>query len=189
MTMRLKPFVFFSLVGLLAAYAIYRESIAPDPTLIGSVAPEFELADQNGETVRLGDFAGNLVFLNFWATWCEPCIVEMPDMMALNQHFEGRPFKMLAVSIDTNWEDVQEFYEEHDLDIPTVLDPGRQVYLRYRALGVPETFFIDGNGHIVQKFISYRRWMTPQFLNEIEELVARHENGSFSEVTTRQIGD
>ena len=187
--MRLKPFVFFSLVGLLAGYAIYRESVAPDPTLIGSVAPEFELTDQDGQTVRLSDYAGNLVFLNFWATWCEPCIVEMPDMMALNETFEGRPFKMLAISIDTNWEDVREFYEEHGLDIPTALDPGRQVYLKYRALGVPETFFIDGNGIIIQKFISYRRWMSPQFLNEIEELVTRHENGTLSEAISSRTGD
>jgi len=187
--MRLKPFMFFTLVGLLAGYAIYRESVAPDATLIGSVAPEFELLDQDGQTVRLSDYAGNLVFLNFWATWCEPCVVEMPDMMALNETFKSRPFKMLAISIDTNWEDVREFYAEHELDIPTALDPGRQVYLKYRALGVPETFFIDGNGNIVQKFISYRRWMSPQFLTEIEELVAQHENGTISEAASSRTGD
>lgn len=187
--MRLKPFVFFALVGLLAGYAIYRESVAPSATLVGSVAPDFELTDQDGQTVRLSDYAGNLVFLNFWATWCEPCIVEMPDMMALNETFKGRPFKMLAVSIDTNWEAVREFYEEHGLDIPTALDPGRQVYMRYKALGVPETFFIDGNGNIVQKFISYRRWMSPQFLTEIEELVVRHEDGTVSESNSNRSGD
>ncbi len=187
--MRLKPFVFFALVGLLAGYAIYRESVAPDPTLIGSVAPDFELLDENGQTVRLSDYRGNLVFLNFWATWCEPCVIEMPDMMALNEKFRDRPFKMLAVSIDTSWEAVHEFYEEHGLDIPTALDPGRQVYTKYRALGVPETFFIDGNGNIVQKFISYRRWMSPQFLTEIEELVSRHENGTLPPTTSSQLGD
>ena len=187
--MRLKPLVFFTLVGLLAAYAIYRQSLTPDATLIGSAAPDFELIDGDGNSVSLADYKGNLVFLNFWATWCEPCVVEMPDMMALNERFRGRPFKMLAISIDTSWEAVRKFYGEHELDIPTALDPGRQVYMRYKALGVPETFFIDGNGNVIRKFISYRRWMSPQFLSEIEQLVAAHERGEFSAGPTNQSGD
>jgi peroxiredoxin len=185
--MRLKPLVFFTLVGLLAAYAIYHQSLAPDATLIGSPAPEFELADQNGEMVSLSDFSGSLVFLNFWATWCEPCVTEMPDMMKLQEQFKGRPFQILAISLDTNWEDVESFYEDLDLDFVTMLDPGRQLASKYRLLGQPETFLIDGNGIIRRKFLGDPRWMRPQLMAELESLLQEHEAGSLS--TTESAGD
>ena len=105
--MPLKPIFFFSLIGLLAAFALYNGG--GGNVAVGSVAPDFELKDPDGKLVRLSDFRGKFVFLNFWATWCEPCVDEMPAMMTLNETLKDRDFHMLAVSVDTSWEVIEEF--------------------------------------------------------------------------------
>jgi peroxiredoxin len=177
--MRLKPLIFFTVVGSLAALLIYQEYQGPGPTLEGSPAPAFELSDENGAMVSLEDSRGKLVFLNFWATWCAPCVDEIPDMMALDRRFEGRPFQMLAVSVDTEWSKVHQFYRQHGFDLPTLLDPGRQVAGDYRVFGFPETFLIDGNGVVVRKFIGPRPWTDPQVVAGIEALVRAEEERMF----------
>ena len=185
--MRLKPMIFFTVVGFLAALMIAQEYRGPGPTLEGYPAPPFELADENGQVVSLDDYRGKLLFLNFWATWCAPCVDEIPDMMALKAQYEGRPFEMLAVSVDTRWSLVRDFYAEHGFDLPTRLDPGRQVALDYRATGYPETFLIDGNGIIARKYIGPRAWTDPQIIAEVEGLVRVEEQRMFG--INNQAGD
>ena len=185
--MRLKPVIFFTVVGFLAALMISQEYQGPGPTLEGYPAPPFELADENGTVLSLEDYRGKLLFLNFWATWCLPCIDEMPDMMALQSQYEGRPFEMLAISVDVNWELVQNFYAEHGLDLPTRLDPGRQTYEDYKILGIPETFLIDGNGIIARKYIGSYPWTQPPYVSEIENLVRAEEQRMFG--INSQAGD
>lgn len=183
--MRLKPIIFFTVVGALAFLMIYREVSGPGPTLVGAEAPAFELEDAQGRVATLEDYRGKLVFLNLWATWCEPCIREMPDMMAMNRAFEGRPFQMLAISVDTRWSAVEAFYAEYGIDLPTFLDPGRQVYDDYKALGIPETFLIDGNGRILRKYIGPVEWTSPQVMAEVEGYLRQEELRS----ETSQLGD
>jgi peroxiredoxin len=77
--------------------------------------------------IKLSDYRGKLVFLNFWATWCLPCVEEMPEMETLKNTFKDRKFQMLAVSVDTDWDVVKKFYKEHNLTIPAGLDPGHQI--------------------------------------------------------------
>ena len=179
MSMRLRPLVFFTFVGLLAFYAIYAEYTGPDATLVGSIAQDFELPDLDGNIIALSDYEDRLIFLNFWATWCPPCVKEMPDMMQLQERFEGRPFQILAVSVDVNWDDITEFYEVYDLDFVTMLDPGRHVANRYKALRYPETFLIDANGTIREKVFGEPRggWTSPESIAMIERLIQEHEGG------------
>ena len=168
--MRVNPILFFSLIGLLAAFAIY--SGGGGIPAIGSVAPDFELKDPDGKVVRLSDFRGKFVFLNFWATWCEPCVDEMPAMMMLNETLKDRDFQMLAVSVDTRWEAIEEFYAEYELDLPTLLDPAQAVSRgRYKATAFPETFLIDQNGHIRRRVIGAELWAHPQVIAQIEEMM------------------
>jgi thiol-disulfide isomerase/thioredoxin len=123
----------------------------------------------------LSDFRGNLVFLNFWATWCAPCIEEMPDLNALNAKFKDRKFKMMAVSVDTNWEVVKEFYTKLNIDIPTYLDPGQQARSEYMVRGYPETFIIDRNGSVLKYVIGPQKWMDPRVLATIEAMLKEQE--------------
>ena len=126
--MRVKPLVFFTIVGLVAGFLIYREQTANPggAVAIGATGPDFTLKDKDGKEVKLSDYRGKLVFLNFWATYCVPCIDEMPSMHTLNQRFKDRPFQMLAVSVDTNWKAIDAFYQKYGIDVPTVLDPGKR---------------------------------------------------------------
>src|SRR5215471_6191307 len=103
MSMRLKPILFFLIVGGFAAYVAIRQYQYGDGGVIriGQVAPDFTVKDLNGKTVQLSDYRGKLVFLNFWASWCEPCASEMPDLEIFNKAFKDRKFQMLTFSVDT----------------------------------------------------------------------------------------
>src|SRR5688572_16184913 len=127
--MRLKPILFFLVVGGLATYLIVRQAQqgGGGVILIGQKAPEFVIQDSNGQDVRLSDYRGKLVFLNFWASWCGPCAAEMPDLEMMNRSFKDRKFQMIAVSTDVNPEDARKFYDERNLTLPWFSDPGRRV--------------------------------------------------------------
>lgn len=175
--MRLKPLFFFAAMGMLAAFALYRAG--SDPVSIGALAPDFELKNRKGESVRLSDYRGKFVFLNFWATWCEPCVDEMPDMMMLNERFKDRNFQMLAVSVDTNWKAIEGFYSQYNLNLPTLLDPAQAVSRgRYKTTGFPETFLIDQTGRIRRRVIGPESWADPRVVAQIEDLMEPPSNST-----------
>ena len=171
--MQSKPILFFAVVGLLAAYTIANYtggSGAP----IGSIAPDFELKDADGNLVKLSDYRGKLVFLNFWATWCEPCVWEMPLMMRLHDTLKDRGFEILTVSVDTSWKPIEDFYDQNDVSFPTLLDPAQAVSRgRYKVTAFPETFLIAEDGHVLSHVIGPRRWDDPREVAEIEQYLDR----------------
>lgn len=172
--MRLKPILFFAVVGIIAGYLILKKA-DPNTIEVGKPAPEFVVKDQGGNKVKLSDLRGNLVFLNFWWTDCEPCKQEMPDMEVMNHAFKDRKFKMVTVSIDTDWKYVNSFYDQYRLTMPVYLDPGRDVYSAYHLTGTPETFLIDGNGILLKHTIGPDRWASPAVMASVEKLIAKQE--------------
>jgi peroxiredoxin len=118
--------------------------IGPSPT-VGSPAPPFELETPGGETLSLEDFRGQVVLLNFWATWCGPCRLEMP---AIQARYERGGFEVLAVDFDEPAEQVAAFMEELGLTFPALLDPGGEIQRLYQVRGYPSSFFVDENGII-----------------------------------------
>src|SRR3954471_1342552 len=98
--MRLKPIIFFLIVGCVATYLVIHQTQQGGGTVIrvGQMAPDFVIKDPSGKEVKLSDYRGKIVFLNFWASWCEPCKAEMPDLDSMNASFKSRKFQMLAVS-------------------------------------------------------------------------------------------
>lgn len=144
------------------------------PALVGQKAPEFSLADLKGNAVRLANLKGRVVFVNVWATWCEPCRQEMPSMQALYQKLAGPDFEMLAVSADQSKRDVIErFVDLYHLSFPVLPDPELQVAGRYRVTGYPETFIIDRNGVVVAHEIGPRQWDAPDALAAFKGLLER----------------
>lgn len=144
--------------------------------LVGKPAPEFSLADLRGNAVRLANLKGKVVFINVWATWCEPCRQEMPSMQALYERLTGPDFEMLAVSADQSPRDVVErFVKTYALTFPVLPDPDLQVADRYRVTGYPETFVIDRNGTIVAHEIGPRRWDAPETVAAFRRLIERGE--------------
>lgn len=118
---------------------------APRPEL-GVEAPDFVLETAaTGEQVRLSDFRGQTVVLNFWATWCVPCRTEMPDLQAA---YENDDVVVLAVNQEESDAAVQRFVDEFALSFPVVLDRQGDVRAHYNVIGLPATFFIDPDGVI-----------------------------------------
>lgn len=151
------------------------------PVGVGSRAPDFALPDLAGGTVRLSDLRGKVVFLNFWATWCPPCKVEMPSMEALHRSLEGQDFVMLAVSVDEGGEAaVRKFLEEIPHSYRVLIDAGAagerlssRTGKAYGITGVPETFIIDARGTIVEKIIGPADWASPGMMDYFRGLLAK----------------
>lgn len=140
----------------------------------GVPAPDFVLPDLDGRRVRLSDLRGKVVLLNIWATWCAPCVEEMPSMEKLHQELQGEDFKILAVSIDTSGaEAVAPFMKKHNLNFTVLLDAKETIKGPYQTTGVPESFIIDREGIIVEKVIGARNWASPAMIGYFRNLVQR----------------
>lgn len=152
------------LYGNLAAAAPVA-SIVQAAGLIPSVAPrsavDFQLASLEGQTLRLRQQRGKVVFLNFWATWCPPCRREMPEMEQLFQSFRQQRFVMWAVAMQEGREQVGAFVKENRLHFSALLDLDGEVSARYTIRGLPTTYIIDCGGHIIGHAVGPRSWNTP----------------------------
>jgi peroxiredoxin len=119
----------------------------PVSASIGAAAPDFALRDVDNRVFKLSEMRGKIVVLNFWATWCEPCKLEMPFFEQL--HSSGRSdLEILAVNFDESPEQVANFIEELKLSFPILLDPGGEVQNLYRVRGYPTTYLVDEYGVI-----------------------------------------
>jgi peroxiredoxin len=122
-------------------------------------APDFTLKDYAGRDVSLSSLRGNVVLLNFWATWCKTCVVEMPSMEKLVTKMKGKPFRLLAVSVDDDWPSVRKFFPK-GTSLDVVLDTPREIAKRYGTEKFPESYLIDKDGNIRYFVISDRDWST-----------------------------
>jgi peroxiredoxin len=121
------------------------ENVAP---VQGALAPGFTLETLSGETVSLGDFRDRPVLINFWATWCGPCRLEMPAIQTRYERYQDTGFTVLAVNFDEPASAVEAFRQELGLTFPLLLDPGAVVQERYRNRTYPASFFVDSEGVI-----------------------------------------
>src|SRR5690606_12601177 len=119
----------------------------PAAPVVGFRAPDFEAHTVEGDVLRLSDFRGRPVMLNFWATWCEPCRVEMPEIQRAHEHY-GERVAMIGVNVREPGDLVRTFVEAHGYTWRFVLDPQSVVAERYRLRPIPTSFFIDGSGVI-----------------------------------------
>jgi len=161
-----------------AVFAIMSRDATPPPIAEGQVAPAFALPSfADGAPVRLEEFRGRVVLLNFWATWCKPCEDEMPSMERLHLQLEGKPFALLAVSVDAHRDEVKVFRDRLELTLPILLDPEKKVANAYQAFRFPETILIDAQGKVAGHFIGPRDWSSPTYLEKIQALVDQATGG------------
>jgi len=141
---------------------------------VGSQAPNFQLYDLDGHLVTLSDYRGRIVFLNFWATWCGPCKIEMPAMEALYREFNRRDFEILAVSTDQQGAAVtRPFSEEMGLTFPILHDSDFRVGVAYGARTLPMTFLLDRRGVVTHRIFGARDWQSPEAHALIKNLLNR----------------
>jgi peroxiredoxin len=138
----------------------------------GDTAPDFQLRDMNGRVVALSDLRGKVVLLNFWATWCGPCRVEMPAMERLYRAYDRKDFEILAVSTDAQGVVVtRPFQQENKLTFPILHDADFRVGLSYGARTLPMTFMVDREGIVRQHIFGARDWEAPEAHQLIEMLM------------------
>lgn len=139
---------------------------------IGYTAPDFELADVYGRPDRLSNHRGKVVLLNFWATWCGPCRVEMPAIQALHEDYAGRDFQVLSVAGDLEGASrVGPYMEELGITFPGLIDAGGVAQDLYLVNALPMTFLLDRNGVVAYKLVGFFDWNLPKFRGLVEELL------------------
>ena len=140
----------------------------------GAPVTDFELPDLAGAHVSLSAQRGRVVFVNFWATWCPPCRDEAPSLERLYGRLRLEGFEVLAVSIDATSDrgEVAEFRREFGLSFPVLLDPGQTAYSAFGVTGVPETYMIDPQGRLAERFIGPRNWDDPRYARAVRRLLA-----------------
>jgi len=165
--MKTKLFLVLLMVAALGYFLyIYQ---GPEGTRVGSIAPLFSAAGRSA-SVKLEDYRGKVVLLNFWATWCPPCVHEMPSLEGLHQRLRGKDFQILAVSVDEGgWEAVDRFLKQLPVTLDILLDARGDVSSLYGTYQLPESYLIDKSGVIVQKYVGPRDWMDPSIIMEIEK--------------------
>lgn len=138
----------------------------------GTRAPNFTLPDLSGKMVSLADYRDQVVLLNIWATWCAPCVEEMPSMEKLYQELKNEKFVILAVSIDEAGADVvRPFMKRHKLNFPALIDSAGKINNLYQTIGVPESFVINKQGRILEEIIGPRDWASPRTLSYFRSLI------------------
>lgn len=119
---------------------------------VGNLAPNFQTVTDDGQTISLEDLRGQAVLLNFWATWCGPCRVEMPEFEAAYTAHSGEGFTILAINNSETLEDVQGFREELSLTFPLLMDEDGTIQEQYGIVGYPSTFLVGRDGKIISRY-------------------------------------
>jgi peroxiredoxin len=139
------------------------------PPHIGSPAPDFTVQDDDRK-VSLGDLRGKVVVLNFWATWCPPCIEEMPSLVQMQQRMKGKGVEVLAISLDADENAYHKFLRDHNVDLLTVRDGDGKSNNLYGTFKFPETYVIDRAGVMRRKFIGPVDWSQPEIVDFLGKL-------------------
>lgn len=161
-------------IGIIVLLQLKDSSFNPGIPLLGKgvPAPSFTFPGLDGKKISLTDYRGKIVFLNIWATWCAPCVAEMPSMEKLYQELKDEDFEILAVSVDESGaEAVSPFVEKHKLSFPVLSDTGGKIKDLYQTTGIPESFIIDKDGIIVEKVIGPRDWAAAGVLRFFRNLI------------------
>jgi cytochrome c biogenesis protein CcmG/thiol:disulfide interchange protein DsbE len=154
---------FILLVGLSGCYSGSR------PPRIGSNAPDFSVRDSEHQ-VALAQFHGQIVVLNFWATWCAPCVEEVPSLVEMQRRMKAKGVTVVAVSIDVDESAYRQFVKNHNVNLVTVRDPDQKVSKLYGTFGWPETYIIDRTGVVRRKFIGPVDWTEPEVTDFLSKL-------------------
>jgi peroxiredoxin len=162
-----------TLIALLLAVFVYVifDSFHEKLVVVGDSAPDFSITTDSGRTVTNSNFGGKLLVLNFWATWCPPCIEELPSLNEFQQRYSKAGVVVLAVSIDSDEKAYSNFLSRARLSFLTARDPDKKISADYGTIKVPESYIIDRNGKVLRKLISNQDWMSERMIRDVESLL------------------
>jgi cytochrome c biogenesis protein CcmG, thiol:disulfide interchange protein DsbE len=160
---------------LLALIWVNRDRFAPLD--IGSTAPDYRVYTLEGDSVHLSEFAGDVVLLNIWATWCLPCLREMPALQRLHEALGPDGLRIVAVSVDAPpgmfnalgrlRGEIREYADQFGITFTVLHDPSGDIQSVYQVNGLPTTFIIDRDGRIVRRVMGAVEWDEPPFVDQI----------------------
>lgn len=142
------------------------QTYTEDPT-----APPLVLNDIHGKAHTLEDYRGQVVMVNFWASWCHPCIQEIPEMLKLTQQLAERPFVTLAVNVGEEQRKLPGFVRKMDEHMVILLDSDSQAFERWKGIGLPSSFILDPQGRIRYEAYGPVNWSAPYVVSMLEELM------------------
>jgi peroxiredoxin len=168
--------VFLAVSGLLILFSLKQNNsyLNYSPLKTGLPAPNFTLSGLDDKMVSLSDYRGTVVLVNIWATWCPPCVDEMPSMERLDKELKGENFEILAVSIDSlGTKAVAPFMGKYNLSFPALMDPDGTIKTLYQTTGVPESFIVNQEGILIKRIIGPRDWATPEVIGFFRDLIQK----------------
>jgi cytochrome c biogenesis protein CcmG, thiol:disulfide interchange protein DsbE len=146
---------------------MFREKVV----LAGDTAPDFSIRTETGQTITPSNFGGKLLVLHFWATWCPPCVVEIPSLNQFQKQFASDGVVVLGVSVDQNAKAYSDFLKRFNVTFQTARDPEARISAEYGTFQYPETYIINREGKVVEKVISNTDWNDPERLTVIRSLL------------------
>ena len=139
---------------------------------VGDMAPDFKVVTDSGQNPHpIQDFGGKLLMLNFWATWCQPCVEEVPSLEVFQREYGPEGVVVLGVSVDKNEKLYHRFMDQFPVSYATSRDPSWDIAASYGTFQLPETYIIDSSGKVVQKVIAAQNWMNPEFVQSIKKML------------------
>jgi len=156
------------LLYLLALRPVYSALL---DTYTGASSADFSLPDMNGNTQVLQDYHGKVVLVNFWASWCAPCIYEMPELLRLKKHFADQPFEVVAINVGEKKYKVRKFIKLTNFELPVLLDTASETFDRWGVKTLPTSFLIDKDGKTRYRIRGNPGWETGETLSIIEDML------------------
>ncbi len=158
--------------GVLAlVFSVFAASSLAGSGLTGQVAPDFVLKSSSGENLRLSEYRGDVVMVNFWATWCGPCRQEMPLLDELYSRYQRVGFSLLGVNIDDDSRKAMNMISELGVSFPVLFDSRKEVSKLYEVNAMPVTVIIDREGNVRHVHHGYKPGYEDQYLDEIRSLL------------------
>jgi len=158
-------------IGLLAMALVYVIYAAIHEPIVeaGDNAPDFTVTTDAGRAVSLSKFGGKLLVLNFWASWCPPCVEETPSLSAFAQQYADKGVVVLAVSVDKDPEAYRKFVEKYHPSFLTARD--LKIHGDFGTFVYPESYVIDASGKVLRKYAEAKNWMNPDVVSDINSLL------------------
>jgi cytochrome c biogenesis protein CcmG, thiol:disulfide interchange protein DsbE len=165
--------------GLLVALAfVIVYSVQDHVVGVGDTAPNFRVRTENGAVLTPKDFGGKLLVVNFWASWCAPCVQEMPSLNQFQKMFASQGVVVLGINVDRKEDAYRNMLNRFHVTFQTVRDPDENINYRYGTYKIPESYIIDRNGKVLQKYAGlpevngeWKPWTDPEIVNYVRSLL------------------
>jgi cytochrome c biogenesis protein CcmG/thiol:disulfide interchange protein DsbE len=160
---------FLAAIAALCVFAMptYRQG---EPSIAGRVAPDFTV-ELNGKPTKLSDLKGKVVLLDFWASWCPPCVEESDSLNALQRHIQSKGGMVLAISQDEDEDAYKKFLADHKVVFPTYREPAKAIPTSYGTVMIPEAYIVNKDGRIIRKVVGPQDWSNAEYLAMFDSLL------------------